>query len=90
MLVLFHRLPYGAHLIPFHLCDDLELAKTCQCGRACLSSFIQTTVTINLHSVAHTVVLVDNMGGTEAPILRYFCSLTCYSRFLDRHLQSLR
>ncbi|NXF79561.1 LLR1 protein, partial [Sclerurus mexicanus] len=83
-----HRIPYGCHLLPSHLCEDLEVAKTCQCGSACLSSFIQITVTMNLHHVAHTVVLVDNMGGTEAPILCYFCSLHCYSQFLDRHLQS--
>ncbi|XP_053122608.1 leucine-rich repeat protein 1 isoform X2 [Hemicordylus capensis] len=84
------RIPYNSHILPSHLCDDLDLSKTCQCGCACLSCFIQTTVTMNLHSVAHTVVLVDNMGGTEAPVLRYFCSLTCYSQFLDRHLQSIR
>ncbi|NWS17327.1 LLR1 protein, partial [Pachyramphus minor] len=83
-----HRIPYGRHLLPSHLCEDLGVAKTCQCGSACLSSFIQITVTMNLHHVAHTVVLVDNMGGTDAPILRYFCSLHCYSQFLDRHLQS--
>ncbi|NXA14927.1 LLR1 protein, partial [Sapayoa aenigma] len=83
-----HRIPYGRHLLPSHLCEDLEVAKTCQCGSACLSSFIQITVTMNLHHVAHTVVLVDNMGGTEAPVLCYFCSLHCYSQFLDRHLQS--
>ncbi|NWR81854.1 LLR1 protein, partial [Centropus unirufus] len=83
-----HRIPYGCHLLPAHLCEDLEVAKTCQCGSACLSSFIQITVTMNLHHVAHTVVLVDNMGGTEAPIIRYFCSLGCYSQFLDRYLQS--
>ncbi|KAM6462517.1 leucine-rich repeat protein 1 [Liasis olivaceus] len=85
-----YRIPYGCHILPCHLCDDLDMSKTCQCGRACLTCFIQTTVTMNLHSVAHTVVLVDNMGGTEAPILCYFCSLTCYSQFLDRHLQSVR
>ncbi|XP_071413262.1 leucine-rich repeat protein 1 isoform X2 [Pithys albifrons albifrons] len=85
-----HRIPYGCHLLPSHLCEDLEVAKTCQCGSACLSSFIQITVTMNLHHVAHTVVLVDNMGGTEAPVLCYFCSLHCYSQFLDRHLQSNR
>lgn len=89
-LVLFHRLPYSCHVLPSHLCHDLDMSKSCHCGRACLSSFIQTTVTMNLHSVAHTVVLVDNMGSTEAPLLRYFCSLTCYSQFLDRHLQSIR
>ncbi|KYO47262.1 leucine-rich repeat protein 1 [Alligator mississippiensis] len=85
-----YRIPYGHHLLPSHLCEDLEVAKTCQCGSACLTSFIQTTVTMNLHHVAHTVVLVDNMGGTEAPIVCYFCSLTCYSQFLDRYLQSSR
>ncbi|NWU34019.1 LLR1 protein, partial [Hylia prasina] len=83
-----HRIPYGCHLLPSHLCKDLEVAKTCRCGSACLSSFIQITVTMNLHHVAHTVVLVDNMGGTDAPVLCYFCSLDCYSQFLDRHLQS--
>uniref|UniRef100_A0A6J0SGT1 Leucine-rich repeat protein 1 n=1 Tax=Pogona vitticeps TaxID=103695 RepID=A0A6J0SGT1_9SAUR len=88
--VINSRIPYDSHILPFHLCDDLDMAKTCQCGHACLSSFIQTTVTVNLHSVSHTVVLMDSRGGTEAPILRYFCSLTCYSQFLDRHLQSIR
>ncbi|NXU55580.1 LLR1 protein, partial [Turnix velox] len=83
-----YRIPYDSHLLPSHLCEDLDVAKTCQCGRACLSSFIQITVTMNLHHVAHTVVLVDNMGGTEAPIICYFCSLDCYSQFLDRYLQS--
>ncbi|XP_053884024.1 leucine-rich repeat protein 1 [Malaclemys terrapin pileata] len=85
-----YRIPYGRRLLPSHLCEDLEVAKTCQCGNACLSCFIQTTMTMNLHYVAHTVVLVDNMGGTEAPIVCYFCSLTCYSQFLDRYLQSNR
>uniref|UniRef100_A0A8D0G6A6 Leucine-rich repeat protein 1 n=1 Tax=Sphenodon punctatus TaxID=8508 RepID=A0A8D0G6A6_SPHPU len=85
-----YRISYGHHLLPSHLCDDLDMSKACQCGRACLSSFIQTTVTMNLHHVAHTVVLVDNMGGTEAAVLCYFCSLTCYSQFLDKHLQSNR
>ncbi|XP_060608722.2 leucine-rich repeat protein 1 [Anolis sagrei] len=83
-----YRIPYGPHLLPSHLCVDLDLAKTCPCGRSCLNCFIQTTLTMNLHSVAHTVVLVDNMGGTEAPLLCFFCSLTCYSCFLDRHLRS--
>ncbi|NWI93082.1 LLR1 protein, partial [Pitta sordida] len=83
-----HRIPYGCPLLPSHLCEDLEVAKRCPCGSACLSSFVQVTVTMNLHHVAHTVVLVDNMGGTEAPVLCYFCSLHCYSQFLDRHLQS--
>ncbi|XP_037690891.1 leucine-rich repeat protein 1 isoform X2 [Choloepus didactylus] len=76
--ILYNRIPYGSHIIPFHLCQDLDTAKTCVCGRFCLSCFIQGTTTMNLHSVAHTVVLVDNMGGTEAPIISYFCSLTCY------------
>uniref|UniRef100_A0A8C5SM27 Leucine rich repeat protein 1 n=1 Tax=Laticauda laticaudata TaxID=8630 RepID=A0A8C5SM27_LATLA len=84
-----YRISYDCRILPYHLCDDLEMSKTCQCGRACLTCFIQTTVTMNLHSVAHTVVLVDNMGGTEASILCYFCSLTCYSQFLDRHLQKM-
>ncbi|NXD28087.1 LLR1 protein, partial [Spelaeornis formosus] len=83
-----HRIPYSCRLLPSHLCKDLEVAKTCRCGSACLSSFIQITVTMNLHHVAHTVVLVDNMGGTDAPVLYYFCSLGCYSQFLDRQLQS--
>ncbi|KAJ8394242.1 hypothetical protein AAFF_G00048250 [Aldrovandia affinis] len=85
------RIPYGPRLLPAHLCQDLELAKTCDCGRPCLSSYIQTAVGMNLHQVSHTVVLVDDMGGTEAPVQRHFCSLTCYSQFLDRSLQrSLR
>ncbi|XP_042302405.1 leucine-rich repeat protein 1 [Sceloporus undulatus] len=88
--IVHYRMPYDHHTLPSHLCIDLDMAKTCQCGRACLSCFIQTTVTMNLHNVAHTVVLVDNMGGTEAPLLCCFCSLTCYSQFLDRHLQSIR
>ncbi|XP_008937856.1 PREDICTED: leucine-rich repeat protein 1, partial [Merops nubicus] len=85
-----YRIPYGCHLLPSHLCEDLEVAKTCQCGSSCLSSFVQILVTMNLHHVAHTVVLVDNMGGTEAPIISYFCSLGCYSQFLDRYLQGHR
>ncbi|KAF3831175.1 hypothetical protein GH733_002413 [Mirounga leonina] len=60
--VLCNRIPYGSQIIPFHLCQDLDTAKTCVCGRICLNSFIQGTTTMNLHSVAHTVVLVDNMG----------------------------
>lgn len=83
-----YRIPYSSQLLPSHLCEDLDVAKTCQCGSSCLSSFIQMAVTMNLHHVAHTVVLVDNMGGTEAPIICYFCSLGCYSQFLDRYLQS--
>ncbi|XP_003471969.3 leucine-rich repeat protein 1 isoform X2 [Cavia porcellus] len=81
--MLCKRIPYASHLIPFHLCQDLDTAKTCICGRFCLTSFIQGTATMNLHSVAHTVVLVDNMGGTEAPITCYFCSLTCYINSSD-------
>ncbi|KAI1895576.1 hypothetical protein AGOR_G00107660 [Albula goreensis] len=85
------RIPYGPRLLPFHLCQELELSKTCDCGRACLSSYIQNAVSMNLHLVSHTVVLVDDMGGTEAPVQRHFCSLTCYSEFLDGCLQrSLR
>ncbi|MBN3314737.1 LLR1 protein, partial [Atractosteus spatula] len=82
-----HRIPYGPHLIPAHLCHDLEMAKTCDCGKACLSFFIQTCVDMNLHLVSHTVVLVDTMAGTEAPVQCHFCSLTCYSEFLDKSLQ---
>ncbi|XP_008828090.1 leucine-rich repeat protein 1 isoform X1 [Nannospalax galili] len=81
--ILNNRIPYGPQIIPFHLCQDLDTAKTCVCGRFCVDSFIQGTTTMNLHSVAHTVVLVDNMGGTEAPIISYFCSLTCYVNFSD-------
>ncbi|XP_006932912.2 leucine-rich repeat protein 1 isoform X3 [Felis catus] len=81
--MLYNRIPYGSHIIPFHLCQDLDTAKTCVCGRFCLSCFIQGTTTMNLHSVAHTVVLVDNMGGTEAPIISYFCSLACYVNSCD-------
>ncbi|XP_029807697.1 leucine-rich repeat protein 1 isoform X1 [Suricata suricatta] len=81
--ILYNRIPYDSHIIPFHLCQDLDTAKTCVCGRFCLSCFIQGTTTMNLHSVAHTVVLVDNMGGTEAPILSYFCSLACYVNSCD-------
>ncbi|XP_062863890.1 leucine-rich repeat protein 1 [Trichomycterus rosablanca] len=85
--VLNHRIPYGPHLIPFHLCDELELAKACDCGRTCVNLYIQTAVSMNLHLVSLTVVLVDDMGGTEAPIQRYFCSLTCYCQFLDGCVQ---
>ncbi|XP_053331576.1 leucine-rich repeat protein 1 [Spea bombifrons] len=85
-----YRIPYGPHLIPATVCQDLSVAKTCDCGRPCLSSFIQTVVLMNLHQVSQTVVLVDTMGGTEAPVICYFCSLTCYSEFLDKHLQSAR
>ncbi|XP_028934952.1 leucine-rich repeat protein 1 [Ornithorhynchus anatinus] len=85
-----YRIPYGPHIVPSHLCQDLDTSKTCECGRSCVSCFIQATVSMNLHYVSHTVVLVDNMGGTEAPIICYFCSLHCYSQFLDRSLQSNR
>ncbi|XP_068108066.1 leucine-rich repeat protein 1 isoform X2 [Hyperolius riggenbachi] len=85
-----YRIPYGPHIIPKHLCQDLSVAKTCDCGAPCLSSFIQSIVLMNLHKVSQTVVLVDSMGGTEAPIVCYFCSLTCYSLFLDKYLQSNR
>ncbi|XP_061285772.1 leucine-rich repeat protein 1 isoform X1 [Bos javanicus] len=81
--ILYNRIPYGSRIIPFHLCQDLDTAKTCVCGRYSISSFIQGTTTMNLHSVAHTVVLVDNMGGTEAPIISYFCSLACYVNSCD-------
>ncbi|XP_062325406.1 leucine-rich repeat protein 1 [Osmerus eperlanus] len=81
------RVPYGPHLIPAHLCRDLERAKTCDCGQPCINFFIQTAVSMNLHQVSHTVVLVDDMGGTEAPVQQHFCSLACYSEFLDNCLQ---
>ncbi|KAM5129051.1 leucine-rich repeat protein 1 [Mantella aurantiaca] len=85
-----YRIPHGPQLIPKHLCQDLSMAKTCDCGGPCLTSFIQTIVSVNLHQVSQAVVLVDSMGGTEAPIVCYFCSLTCYSLFLDKYLQSIR
>ncbi|KAM6181290.1 leucine-rich repeat protein 1 [Erethizon dorsatum] len=81
--ILCNRIPYACHIIPFHLCQDLDTAKTCVCGRFCLMSFIQGTAAMNLHSVAHTVVLVDNMGGTDAPVTSYFCSLACYVNSSD-------
>lgn len=81
------RLPYGPHLLPAHLCRDLEVAKTCDCGRVCINFYIKTAVSMNLHQVSHTVVLVDDMGGTDAPVQRHFCSLSCYSEFLDNSLQ---
>ncbi|EGW09262.1 Peptidylprolyl isomerase-like 5 [Cricetulus griseus] len=81
--ILSNRIPYGPHIIPFHVCRDLDTAKTCVCGRLCLESFIQGTTTINLHSIAHTVVLVDNVDRMEAPIISYFCSLTCYVNSSD-------
>ncbi|XP_066539047.1 leucine-rich repeat protein 1 [Hoplias malabaricus] len=85
--VLKFRIPYGPHLIPFHLCNELELAKFCVCSQACLNSYIQTSVSMNLHLVSHTVVLVDDMGGTEAPVQHHFCSLVCYCEFLDGCVQ---
>ncbi|XP_072284332.1 leucine-rich repeat protein 1 [Pyxicephalus adspersus] len=85
-----YRIPYGPQLIPKHLCQDLSVAKTCDCGGPCLNSFIQAIVSFNLHQVSQSVVLVDSMGGTEAPMVCYFCSLTCYSLFLDKYLQSTR
>lgn len=81
------RIPYGPQLIPAHLCRDLERAETCTCGGTCVGLFIQTAVSMNLHQVSHTVVLVDDMGGTEAPVQKHFCSLGCYSKFLDNCLQ---
>nr|XP_004649211.2 leucine-rich repeat protein 1 isoform X1 [Jaculus jaculus] len=81
--VLNNRIPYGPSIIPFHLCQDLDTAKTCVCGRFCLDSFIQGTTVVNLHSIAHTVVLVDNMGRVEAPVISYFCSLACYVNSCD-------
>ncbi|XP_007561192.1 leucine-rich repeat protein 1 [Poecilia latipinna] len=81
------RIPYGPHLIPAHLCGELEAAKTCECGRVCVSFHIKTAVSMNLHQVSHTVVLVDDMGGTDAPVQQHFCSLSCYSEFLDGCLQ---
>ncbi|XP_028845644.1 leucine-rich repeat protein 1 [Denticeps clupeoides] len=81
------RIPYGPQAIPFHLCHELDAAMICDCGWACVRSFIQTAVSMNLHLVSHTVVLVDDMGGTEAPIQHHFCSLTCYCLFLDSCVQ---
>ncbi|XP_034051460.1 leucine-rich repeat protein 1 [Thalassophryne amazonica] len=81
--VLNFRIPYGPHLIPVHMCCDLEVAKTCDCGSVCVNFYIRTAVSMNLHQVSHTVVLVDNMGGTNAPVQQHFCSLSCYSEFLD-------
>ncbi|KAM8920925.1 leucine-rich repeat protein 1 [Pelodytes ibericus] len=85
-----YKIPHGPHLIPATLCQDLSVAKTCYCGSPCLNSFIQVIVLMNLHQVSQTVVLVDTMGGTDAPVICYFCSLTCYSQFLDKYLQSTR
>uniref|UniRef100_A0A8C6U7R5 Zgc:77287 n=1 Tax=Neogobius melanostomus TaxID=47308 RepID=A0A8C6U7R5_9GOBI len=81
------RIVFGPQLIPAHLCRDLDVAKTCCCGQVCISLYIQSSVSMNLHQVSHTVVLVDDMGGTDAPVQQYFCSLTCYSHFLDSSLQ---
>ncbi|KAG7510882.1 leucine-rich repeat protein 1 [Solea senegalensis] len=81
------RIPYGPHLVSAHLCRDLDRAKTCDCGCVCVNFFIKTAVSMNLHQVSHTVVLVDDMGGTDAPVQRFFCSLSCYSEFLDNSLQ---
>ncbi|XP_010877801.1 leucine-rich repeat protein 1 [Esox lucius] len=81
------RIPYGPRLLPAHLCRDLDVAETCDCGRACVNYHIRTAVSMNLHLVSHTVVLVDDMGGTDAPVQRHFCSLSCYSEFLDQCLQ---
>ncbi|XP_073340280.1 leucine-rich repeat protein 1 [Pagrus major] len=81
------RITFGPHLIPAHLCRDLEVAKTCICSRVCVNFYIKTAVSMNLHQVSHTVVLVDNMGGTDAPVQQHFCSLSCYSEFLDNSLQ---
>lgn len=81
------RVPYGPHLIPAHLCRDLEAAETCECGRVCIRFHVKTAVSMNLHQVSHTVVLVDDMGGTDAPVQQHFCSLSCYSEFLDNSLQ---
>ncbi|XP_053553643.1 leucine-rich repeat protein 1 [Bombina bombina] len=85
-----YRIRYGPNIIPFTLCQDMSVAKTCDCGGSCLDSFIQTIVRMNLHQVSRTVVLVDTMGSTEAPIVCYFCSLNCYSQFLDKYLMSTR
>lgn len=63
------------------------MVKVCDCGRVCITSYIKTAVSMNLHQVSHTVVLVDDMGGTDAPVQQHFCSLSCYSHFLDNSLQ---
>lgn len=81
------RIPHGPHLVPFQVCDELDFCKVCDCGRACVNSFIQTAVGMNLHLVSHTVVLVDSMGGTEAPVQKHFCSLVCYCEFMDGCVQ---
>lgn len=86
-LFLSYRIPHGPHLIPAHLCRDLEVAKTCDCGNICISFYIKTAVSVNLHQVSYTVVLVDDMGGTDAPVEQYFCSLSCYLEFLDNSIQ---
>lgn len=69
------------------MCRDLEVAKLCDCGRVCINFYIKTAVSMNLHQVSHTVVLVDDMGGTDAPVQQHYCSLSCYSEFLDNSLQ---
>ncbi|KAM9777694.1 leucine-rich repeat protein 1 [Neosynchiropus ocellatus] len=81
------RLAHGPDVIPAHLCRDLEVAKLCDCKRFCISYYIKTAVNMNLHKVSNTVVLVDDMGGTDAPVQKYFCSLFCYSEFLDLFIQ---
>ncbi|XP_067310898.1 leucine-rich repeat protein 1 [Pseudorasbora parva] len=81
------RIPLGPQLLPFHLCDELSFSKVCECGSVCVNSFIQTAVSMNLHLVSHSVVLVDSMGGTEAPVLKHFCSLSCYCQFMDSCVQ---
>ncbi|XP_053701549.1 leucine-rich repeat protein 1 [Synchiropus splendidus] len=81
------RLAHGPDVIPAHLCRDLEVAKLCDCKRFCISFYIKTTMNMNLHEVSNTVVLVDDMGGTDAPVQKYFCSLSCYSEFLDLIIQ---
>ncbi|XP_052385917.1 leucine-rich repeat protein 1 [Carassius gibelio] len=85
--VLELRIPHGPHVVPLHLCHQLDFSKACDCGRVCVNSFIQTAVSMNLHLVSHTVVLVDNMGGTEAPVQKHFCSLMCYCEFMDGCVQ---
>uniref|UniRef100_UPI003F4EF9CF leucine-rich repeat protein 1 isoform 1 n=1 Tax=Danio rerio TaxID=7955 RepID=UPI003F4EF9CF len=85
--VLDHRVPHSPQLLPLHLCRELDFSSVCVCGRMCVNAFIQTAVSFNLHQVAHTVVLVDNMGGTEAPVHTHFCSLLCYCQHMDECVQ---
>ncbi|TRY54180.1 hypothetical protein DNTS_030454 [Danionella cerebrum] len=85
--VLDHRLEFSPALVPWHLCEDLEFSGVCVCGRACLFSFVRCIVSINLHNVSHTVVLLDSLAGTEAPIHALFCSLACYYDHLDQSVQ---